>query len=90
MNGPGQGCLLPVSYTHLGKLRGLKRQCYEGGIRIPFIVRWPGKVPEGTVNDHQLAFYDLMPTSVSYTHLRLLFLLSAMVSLKIRMGLFII
>ena len=40
----------------------MKRQCYEGGIRIPFIVRWPGKVPEGTVNDHQLAFYDLMPT----------------------------
>ena len=35
---------------------------YEGGIRVPFIVRWPGKVPEGTVNDHQLAFYDLMPT----------------------------
>ena len=34
----------------------------NGGIRIPFIVRWPGKVPEGTVNDHQLAFYDLMPT----------------------------
>jgi arylsulfatase A-like enzyme len=45
-----------------GKLRGLKRQCYEGGIRIPFIVRWPGKVKAGTVNDHQLAFYDIMPT----------------------------
>ena len=45
-----------------GKLRGLKRQCYEGGIRIPFIVRWPGHVPAGTANDHQLAFYDLMPT----------------------------
>ena len=52
----------PTFFGRDGKLRGLKRQCYEGGIRIPFIVRWPGKVPEGTVNDHQLAFYDLMPT----------------------------
>lgn len=45
-----------------GKLRGLKRQCHEGGIRIPFIVRWPGRVSAGMVNDHQLAFYDVMPT----------------------------
>ncbi|WP_418943238.1 arylsulfatase [Phocaeicola plebeius] len=45
-----------------GKLRGLKRECYEGGIRIPFIVRWPGKIQAGCVNDHQLAFYDIMPT----------------------------
>ena len=36
--------------------------CYEGGIRIPFIVRWPGHVEAGAVNDHQLAFYDVMPT----------------------------
>ena len=40
----------------------MKRQCYEGGIRIPFIARWPGRVPAGTVNDHICAFYDLMPT----------------------------
>ena len=40
----------------------MKRQCYEGGIRIPFIARWPGHVPAGTVNDHICAFYDLMPT----------------------------
>ena len=45
-----------------GKLRGLKRQCHEGGIRIPFIARWPGHVPAGKVNDHICAFYDLMPT----------------------------
>lgn len=43
-------------------MRGLKRQCYEGGIRIPFIARWPGQVPSGKVNDHICAFYDLMPT----------------------------
>lgn len=43
-------------------LRGTKRSTTEGGIRVPFIARWPGKVAAGTVNDHQLAFYDLMPT----------------------------
>ena len=45
-----------------GLLQGLKRSTYEGGIRIPFIVRWPGKVAAGTDNDHMFAFYDLMAT----------------------------
>lgn len=62
-NGPHEeGGADPTFFGRDGKLRGLKRQCYEGGIRIPFIVRWPGKVEAGSVNDHQLAFYDLMPT----------------------------
>ena len=62
-NGPHEeGGADPSFFGRDGKLRGLKRQCYEGGIRIPFIVRWPGHVPAGTVNDHQLAFYDVMPT----------------------------
>ena len=43
-------------------MRGLKRQCYEGGIRVPFIAYWPGHVPAGTENDHILAFYDVLPT----------------------------
>lgn len=62
-NGPHEeGGADPAFFGRDGKLRGLKRQCYEGGIRIPFIVRWPGHVPAGTVNAHQLAFYDVMPT----------------------------
>ncbi len=62
-NGPHEeGGADPAFFGRDGKLRGLKRQCYEGGIRVPFIVRWPGKVAAGTVNDHQLAFYDIMPT----------------------------
>jgi arylsulfatase A-like enzyme len=62
-NGPHEeGGADPTFFGRDGKLRGLKRQCYEGGIRIPFIVRWPGKVAAGTTNDHQLAFYDIMPT----------------------------
>ena len=40
----------------------MKRQCYEGGIRIPFIVSYPKKVTPNTVNDHPFAFYDVMPT----------------------------
>ncbi|MCI7311042.1 MAG: arylsulfatase [Prevotella sp.] len=62
-NGPHEeGGADPTFFGRDGKLRGLKRQCYEGGIRVPFIVRWPGKVAAGVKNDHQLAFYDLMPT----------------------------
>ncbi|MBR4552700.1 MAG: arylsulfatase [Bacteroidaceae bacterium] len=43
-------------------LQGLKRSTYEGGIRIPFIVRWPAKIRPGQVSDQMFAFYDLMPT----------------------------
>lgn len=62
-NGPHEeGGADPEFFGRDGKLRGLKRPCHEGGIRIPFIVRWPGRVSAGMVNDHQLAFYDVMPT----------------------------
>ena len=62
-NGPHEeGGADPAFFGRDSKLRGLKRQCYEGGIRIPFIASWTGHVPAGTVNDHQLAFYDLLPT----------------------------
>lgn len=62
-NGPHEeGGADPTFFGRDGKLRGLKRQCHEGGIRIPFIARWPGHVPAGKVNDHICAFYYLMPT----------------------------
>ena len=62
-NGPHEeGGADPEFFGRDGKLRGLKRECYEGGIRIPFIVKWPGHVQAGTENDHQLAFYDVLPT----------------------------
>ena len=62
-NGPHEeGGADPTFFNRDGLLQGLKRQCYEGGIRIPFIVKWPGQVQAGSVNDHQLAFYDIMPT----------------------------
>ncbi|MGV4439217.1 arylsulfatase [Ornithobacterium rhinotracheale] len=62
-NGPHEeGGADPEFFGRDGKLRGIKRQCYEGGIRVPFIVKWPGKIKPGTVSDHQIAFYDIMPT----------------------------
>lgn len=62
-NGPHEeGGADPDFFNRDGLLQGKKRSTYEGGIRVPFIVRWPGKVKAGTVSDHILAFYDLMPT----------------------------
>ena len=62
-NGPHEeGGADPEYFGRDGKLRGLKRQCYEGGIRIPFIAWWPGHIKAGTVRDLPFAFYDLMPT----------------------------
>ena len=43
-------------------LRGLKTTLYEGGTRVPLIVRWPGAVTPGTVSDHVSAFWDYLPT----------------------------
>ncbi len=42
--------------------RGKKRDLYEGGIRVPFVARWPGKIEPGTKTDHVSAFWDFMPT----------------------------
>ncbi len=62
-NGPHEeGGADPTFFNRDGVLRGLKRSCHEGGIRIPFIVRWPGHVAQGVRSDRQLAFYDIMPT----------------------------
>lgn len=62
-NGPHEeGGADPTFFGRDGKLRGLKRQIHEGGIRVPFIVRWPGKIKAGQTEDLQVAFYDLMPT----------------------------
>jgi len=47
--------------------RGNKRDLYEGGIRAPFIVKWPGKVQQNTVSDHISAQWDLMATFADIT-----------------------
>lgn len=52
----------PKYFRSSGGLRGIKRDLYEGGIRVPLIVRWPGKVEAGITTDHVAAFWDIMPT----------------------------
>jgi arylsulfatase A-like enzyme len=59
-HGPWRG--MPVLFNSSGPLRGHKRQVYEGGIRVPFIARWPGRVPAGMVSDEVIAFWDMLPT----------------------------
>lgn len=44
-------------------LRESKRSIHEGGHRVPYVVRWPGKVKPGTVNDHTICLNDLMATA---------------------------
>jgi len=48
-----------------GILRDYKHSVYEGGIRVPFIVRWPSKLPKGTVCDEPVISLDVMPTILS-------------------------
>jgi len=45
-----------------GPLRGIKRDLYEGGIRVPTIARWPGKIAPGSTSNHISAFWDFLPT----------------------------
>jgi len=47
-----------------GPLRGLKGSIYEGGIRVPMVVSWPGKIPTGSTNTVVSGFQDLLPTLV--------------------------
>jgi len=54
-------------FKSVGPLRGLKGSLYEGGIRVPMIARWPGKIKPGTVTDHISAFWDVMPTIAEIT-----------------------
>lgn len=62
-NGPhDEGGADPSFFGFNAELRGIKRQTHEGGVRVPFIAWWPGCVEAGVVNDHVLAFYDVMPT----------------------------
>lgn len=57
-----EGGANPDFFRSVGNLRGLKRDLYEGGIRVPFIVRWQGKIKPGQTSDLISAQFDLMPT----------------------------
>ncbi len=49
-------------FNSAGPLRGLKTMLYEGGIRVPLVARWPGKIKPNTVSEHSSAFWDFLPT----------------------------
>ncbi|HJU63357.1 MAG TPA: arylsulfatase, partial [Candidatus Binatia bacterium] len=63
-NGPHkEGGVDSEFFKSSGPLRGIKRDLYEGGIRVPMIVRWPDKVKAGTVSDQVWTFWDFLPTA---------------------------
>ncbi len=54
-----------TGHRSMGPLRGLKRDIYEGGHRVPMIIRWPGRIAEGSVSDALISQIDLMATIAS-------------------------
>lgn len=64
-NGPHkEGGADPDYFDSNGPFKGYKRDLYEGGIRVPMIVKWPKKIAEGSKTDHISAFWDVFPTVV--------------------------
>jgi arylsulfatase A len=61
-NGPEGDGVKGRSRGSTGGLRGRKRSVYEGGIRVPGIARWPGRIPPGTTSDVPIIGSDLFPT----------------------------
>lgn len=62
-NGPAvEGGNDPAFFNSSGGLRGTKRDLYEGGIRVPFVARFPGVIPKGLETGHISAFWDIFPT----------------------------
>lgn len=67
-NGPSFNGGVDVKFFNsVAGLRGLKMDVYEGGIRMPFIARWPGKIKAGSVSDLVSVQYDLMATLADLT-----------------------
>lgn len=58
----------PEFFNSNGLLKGFKRDLYEGGIRVPMIAYWKGKIEAGTVTDYVGGFQDFMPTFVELTN----------------------
>ncbi|MCW5980975.1 MAG: arylsulfatase [Bryobacteraceae bacterium] len=62
-NGPHrEGGHDPDFFASRGPFRGIKRDLYEGGIRVPGIARWPARIAPGRVSEYPWAFWDFLPT----------------------------
>ncbi len=71
-NGPHrEGGADPAFFKSSGPLRGIKRDLYEGGIRVPNIARWIGTIPAGRVSDHAWAHWDVLPTLADIARARI-------------------
>lgn len=71
-NGPSiEGGEDPQYFQSAGPFRGHKRDLYEGGIREPFIVSWPGVVKPGTQSPQWVTFWDVLPTFAEITGAKL-------------------
>ena len=70
-NGPHlEGGADPDYFDSNGVLKGYKRDLYEGGIRVPMMVKWPKKIKPGTVTGHVSAFWDVFPTLAEIAGIR--------------------
>lgn len=66
-----EGLPRTAGVTDNAPLRGGKGMLYEGGLRVPFIARWPGMIPQGKTNDSPAAHVDLLPTLAEVAGARL-------------------
>lgn len=71
-NGPHEeGYHLMEYFNSNGDYQGMKRDLYEGGIRTPFIAKWPKVINAGSTSDHILAFWDFLPTACDLAETRI-------------------
>src|SRR5690606_34266831 len=60
-----------INHKSSGEFRGIKRDLWEGGHRVPFIIRWPGVVSAGTVSNQLVSQVDLMATFAAIAQYKL-------------------
>jgi len=73
-NGPensAYACIREFGHYSMGDFRGLKRDTWEGGHRVPFMARWPGRIKPGTTSSETVCHVDLMATLAALLGIRL-------------------
>ena len=63
--GDNGGYRLPGGFAPNAPLRGFKMDVFEGGVRVPYLVQWKGKLPAGKVYDKIVSSIDILPTAVT-------------------------